>query len=137
MPEHYPRPPHVFYGHGYRWMRRGPSRLLWFGIGAFFATMWARKHTEYRGACADRDRSERRLAWEERKRVDYPSQSPREAPVEEKQHQNYSTAPSSPSPPPFAPAPAVHPYEQWEDDKRKIVELTSHARDTVSRHLST
>lgn len=102
-----------FYGHGYHWMRRGPSRLVWFGIGALFATIWAHRHSNY-GAIRE-DRNERRIAWADRLRSEGYAATQANYAFEEKPMYNSS----------------AHPYAHWEEEKRKIIELTARARDTV------
>ncbi|KAG9122644.1 hypothetical protein FRC07_000900 [Ceratobasidium sp. 392] len=42
-----PGPTHIYYNRGPGFMRRGPSRLIWFGIGGL-ATYWFIKSKEHR-----------------------------------------------------------------------------------------
>lgn len=113
-PPSHPWASNHYYNH-WRWQpRRGPTRLIWFGLGAGAATLWIRNknHCHEEGTRSYNPWVDARYRYE---RAVAPPVAP-------------SAAVDAPSPAP-APAPARH----WDDEIDRARQFRQQATTTVSR----
>lgn len=141
----------VFVGHGFRRFRGGPSRVVWFVLGAVSAAWWMKRSEMHRAIAYENGEGEgKRYRWCSSTKYEHhhhPRQAEAAPPAEHA---------SSPSPPSQTPAQSQQPQQpppaqwgpwqsqsaaqmpfgwtdaQWEQEKERMWALGQHAGDRMS-----